>query len=82
MSIALATMDDIDLDDSMGKGPQSRIRWHDADEEARDPRSPFTRAQDRNHDRDDMSIRSIRSMSGRSSNVDPATALPIQYRTV
>ena len=75
-------MENIDLDDLMDKGPQSRIRWHDADEEAGDLRSPFTRAQDRNNDPDNMSIRSIRSMSRRTSNVDPATALPIQYRTV
>ena len=83
MSIALAAMEDIDLDDATGKGPQSRIRWHDADEEAGDPRSPFSRAQDRNNnDSDSISIRSIRTMTRRNSNVDPAIALPIQYRTV
>ena len=83
--MALAAMEDIDLDDSTGKGPQSRIRWHDADEETGDTRSPFTRPQDRNnsnYDSDNISIRSLRSMSRRNSNVDPATALPIQYRTV
>ena len=78
-------MENIDLDDSMVKGLQSRIRWHDADEEAKDPPSPFTPAQKGNRDLDNMSIRSIRSirsMSRRNSNVDPAAKLPVQYRTV
>ena len=82
MSRTLVPMENIDFDDSTGKVPQSRIRWHDADEEAGDPRSPFTRAQDRNNDSDSISIRSLRSMSRRNSNVEPATALPVQYRTV
>ena len=75
-------METFEANDSMGKGPQSRIRWHDTDEEAGDPRSPFTRARDRNNDPDNISIRNIRSMSRKNSDLDPATTLPIQYRTV
>ena len=71
-------MENIEFNDPMGKGPQSRIRWQSADAEAAaDGRSPYTRAQD--NDSDALSIRSLRS---RRNSVDPGTALPIQYRTV
>ncbi|KAH7030773.1 uncharacterized protein B0I36DRAFT_373954 [Microdochium trichocladiopsis] len=67
-------MDDVDLEKSQSR-PAGGIRW---DEENRRSLSQRPNALRRTRSNSSMSIRSVRSRR----EVDPAVALPIQYRTV